>query len=63
MAGNDKDSPEEIPRLIDPILKKDYHFVQGSRYQSPESTSCRAARTSANVSIPGIRIGGSPVTG
>ncbi len=32
MAGNDKDNPDEIPRLIDPILKEGYDFVQGSRY-------------------------------
>jgi len=33
MAGNDKDNPEEIPRLIDPILKEGFDFVQGSRYK------------------------------
>lgn len=33
MAGNDKDNPEEIPRLIDPILNEGYDFVQGSRYK------------------------------
>jgi dolichol-phosphate mannosyltransferase len=33
MAGNDKDNPDEIPRLIDPILKEGYDFVQGSRYK------------------------------
>jgi len=32
LAGNDKDRPEEIPRLIKPIVEDDYHFVQGSRY-------------------------------
>jgi len=32
MAGNDKDNPEEIPRVIDPILKEGYDFVQGSRH-------------------------------
>ncbi len=34
MAGNDKDNPEEIPRLIDPILKEHFDFIQGSRYLS-----------------------------
>jgi dolichol-phosphate mannosyltransferase len=34
MAGNDKDNPDEIPRLIDPIVKDGYDFVQGSRYKS-----------------------------
>ena len=32
MAGNDKDNPQEIPRLIDPIFKKNFDLVQGSRY-------------------------------
>ncbi len=32
MAGNDKDDPNEIPFLLDPILKEGYDFVQGSRY-------------------------------
>jgi len=32
MAGNSKDDPAELPRLIDPIVNEDYEFVQGSRY-------------------------------
>jgi dolichol-phosphate mannosyltransferase len=32
MAGNNKDSPEEIPRLLDPIADGRADFVQGSRY-------------------------------
>ena len=32
MAGNDKDNPDEIPLLIDPILKEGCDLVQGSRY-------------------------------
>ncbi len=32
LAGNGKDDPREIPRLLAPILKQDYDFVQGSRY-------------------------------
>lgn len=32
MAGNDKDDPQEIPRLTEPILKDGYDLVQGSRY-------------------------------
>ncbi|MBI5023669.1 MAG: glycosyltransferase family 2 protein [Candidatus Omnitrophica bacterium] len=36
MAGNDKDNPDEIPRLIDPIIREGYDLVQGSRYLSPE---------------------------
>ena len=32
MAGNDKDNPEEIPRLLEPIIQDDYDLVQGSRY-------------------------------
>lgn len=33
MAGNDKDNPEEILSLIDPIVKENADFVQGSRYK------------------------------
>lgn len=36
MAGNSKDNPDEIPRLIDPIVKEGYDFVQGSRYKGQE---------------------------
>lgn len=32
LAGNDKDRPQEIPRLLKPILEDGYDFVQGSRY-------------------------------
>jgi len=32
VAGNNKDSPEEIPRLLDPIAAGTADFVQGSRY-------------------------------
>jgi dolichol-phosphate mannosyltransferase len=32
VAGNDKDNPSEIPRLIAPIINAGYDFVQGSRY-------------------------------
>ncbi len=32
MAGNGKMLPEEIPRLLDPILKDQADYVQGSRY-------------------------------
>jgi dolichol-phosphate mannosyltransferase len=32
MAGNNKDSPEEIPLLIEPITKGRADFVQGSRF-------------------------------
>ena len=32
VAGNDKDNPDEIPRLINPILEEGYDYVQGSRY-------------------------------
>ncbi len=38
MAGNDKDNPQEIPRLINPLLKEGYDFVQGSRYQEGGGT-------------------------
>ena len=32
MAGNNKDSPEEIPLLLDPIADDTADFVQGSRF-------------------------------
>ncbi len=32
MAGNDKDDPRQIPRLVDPLVREGYDFVQGSRY-------------------------------
>ena len=32
MAGNDKDNPEEIPFLIEPIIHDSYDCIQGSRY-------------------------------
>jgi dolichol-phosphate mannosyltransferase len=34
MAGNNKDAPEEIPRLLDPIADDRADFVQGSRFLS-----------------------------
>jgi dolichol-phosphate mannosyltransferase len=32
VAGNDKDRPQEIPRLLKPIVEDGHHLVQGSRY-------------------------------
>mgnify|MGYP003393675228 CR=1 FL=1 len=32
LAGNDKDRPAEIGRLVDPIVKDGFDFIQGSRY-------------------------------
>src|SRR5262245_33819408 len=32
MAGNNKDAPEEIPLLLDPIADGRVDFVQGSRF-------------------------------
>lgn len=32
IAGNSKDNPEEISRLLDPICDADYDFVMGSRF-------------------------------
>jgi dolichol-phosphate mannosyltransferase len=37
MAGNNKDSPEEIPRLLDPIADERADFVQGSRFLVPSA--------------------------
>ncbi|MBV8950000.1 MAG: glycosyltransferase family 2 protein [Actinobacteria bacterium] len=36
MAGNNKDAPEEIPRLLDPIVEGRADFVQGSRWRNAE---------------------------
>lgn len=32
MAGNGKDNPKQIPLLLEPIIKGDYDYIQGSRY-------------------------------
>jgi dolichol-phosphate mannosyltransferase len=32
VAGNNKDDPTQIDRLLEPILKNGYDFVQGSRF-------------------------------
>jgi dolichol-phosphate mannosyltransferase len=32
MAGNGKDDPRQVPRLLAPILEEGYDYVQGSRY-------------------------------
>ena len=32
IAGNNKDDPSQIPRLLDPICDENYDFVMGSRY-------------------------------
>jgi len=34
MAGNNKDDPTEISRLLKPLVEDDYEFVQGSRFLS-----------------------------
>ena len=36
IAGNNKDGPEEIPSLVDPIADDEADFVQGSRWLNPE---------------------------
>lgn len=37
MAGNNKDAPEEIPLLLDPIVDATADFVQGSRFLKAEA--------------------------
>jgi dolichol-phosphate mannosyltransferase len=32
MAGNGKDDPREVGRMIEPVAKDEYDYVQGSRY-------------------------------
>jgi len=34
LAGNNKDNPHEIPRLLAPILDEGFDYVQGSRFLS-----------------------------
>jgi len=38
LAGNNKDSPEEIPLLLDPIADGRADFVQGSRFLKPDAS-------------------------
>jgi dolichol-phosphate mannosyltransferase len=38
MAGNNKDNPEEIPRLLEPILEGKADYVQGSRFMEGGSS-------------------------
>lgn len=38
MAGNDKDNPQELLNVINPIVNDGYDFVQGSRYLRPNGT-------------------------
>lgn len=38
MAGNNKDNPEEIPKLLEPILDGKADYVQGSRFTSGGSS-------------------------
>lgn len=45
LAGNGKDSPEEIKNLVAPIIKGKVHYVQGSRYLTGGES----------VNLPGIR--------
>lgn len=33
MAGNNKDEPQEIVKLVSPIVREGYDFVQGSRFK------------------------------
>ena len=34
LAGNNKDNPHEIPRVLAPILEEGFDYVQGSRFLS-----------------------------
>jgi glycosyltransferase involved in cell wall biosynthesis len=44
VAGNNKDSPEEIPLLLDPIAEDRADFVQGSRFLKRGATLARSRR-------------------
>jgi dolichol-phosphate mannosyltransferase len=32
LAGNNKDNPDEIPRLLEPLIVDEFDYVQGSRF-------------------------------
>ena len=49
MAGNNKDAPEEIPLLLDPIADGRADFVQGSRFLK------RGANFGADALLPADR--------
>lgn len=36
VAGNNKDCPEEIPQMLDPLVDDEADFVQGSRWLKPQ---------------------------
>ena len=38
MGGDDQDMPEQIPRVLQPILEQDYDLVQGSRWLAGGAT-------------------------
>lgn len=38
MGGDNQDDPREIPLLLEPIIKDDYDFVQGSRWTKGGNT-------------------------
>lgn len=38
MAGDSQDDPRDIPRVLEPILRDEYDFVQGSRYLNGQRT-------------------------
>jgi dolichol-phosphate mannosyltransferase len=44
IAGNNKDAPEEIPLLLEPIAEDRADFVQGSRYLKPGADFGRMPR-------------------
>lgn len=37
IAGNNKDNPQEIPILLDPLIENDVYFVQGSRFLNKQN--------------------------
>ncbi len=38
MAGNDKDNPQEIPALLEPIVDQGFDIIQGSRYLNKDGS-------------------------
>ena len=48
LAGNNKDDPREISRLLEPIMKEDYDYVQGSRFLARRQT-CKESPSSRSI--------------
>jgi dolichol-phosphate mannosyltransferase len=65
LAGNGKDNPAEIPRLLEPIIARGFDYVQGSRYAAGgEYGKMPLHRTILTRAYPWLvrRVTGFPIT-